>query len=138
MFIEAHELETMLEAHIIDQIVDNDRFIVNEVIREAMGRVESYLKVRYDTAKIFSRQGDERNFDIVSHTKVIAVYFLLLRSNVETVIEKWQSEYERTLNYLKGLVEGKPAPDLPLLTGEDGITITRMRIISNPKFNHYY
>lgn len=138
MFIETQELETMLEGHVIDEITGDDRRIVDEVIKEAVGRVESYLNVRYDTAKIFARRGRARNKDIMYHTKIIAVWTLLLRSNVETLLDKWQYEYERTIDYLKDLVSGTPSPDLPLLTDDDGNIITRMRSGSHRKFNHYY
>jgi phage gp36-like protein len=139
MFIENQELETMLDSHVIDEITGDGRNeIVTSVLLEATATVKAFLHSRYDVSLIFEAEGEERNYMIVRYVKVIAVWYLLLRCNADTLLSKWEEEYVRVINSLKELMSGKPSPDLPLRTDADGNPVSPLLFTSNKKFSHYY
>lgn len=141
-YLTKSDFNTAMYTHIIDEIADFDDSAVAQCIAVGIEQVKSYLKNRYDTAAIFSAEGDDRNPLILEYCKVVAVWELLKLCSAETLYEFWQQRYDRVIEWLEGVRDGKNTPDLPLLTRDidgDGNpdTLISMRYGSNPKFNHY-
>lgn len=123
-------------AHIIGEITEGDTQIVLQAIGAAIEEVRSYLRVRYDVAKVFAAEGPARNALILENTKVITVWNIIKLSNAETIYEMWKERYDRVINYLVKVADGDAAPDLPLLTNEKGDVVIKAKFGSNRKFNH--
>lgn len=136
MYLKAEELNGSMYAHIIDEITDGDTQIVLQAIEAAIEEVRSYLRVRYDVAKVFAAEGSARNALILENTKVITVWNIIKLSNAETIYEMWKERYDRVINYLVKVADGDAAPDLPLITNEKGDVVIKAKFGSNPKFNH--
>jgi phage gp36-like protein len=139
MYLSVKEMELVLEAHVIDQIVDDNRMIVAEAVKDAISEVESYLAVRYDTHKIFAAKGRNRNRDILRRVKIITVWNLITRSNAEVLYDIWERRYHNVVAYLEKIARpGFPSPDLPLLTDDFGEPVGKLQAGSRPKFEHSF
>lgn len=136
MYLKPEELNGSMYAHILNEITRGDTQIILQSIEAAIEEVRSYLRTRYDTAKVFSAEGPERNALILENTKVVTVWNIIKLSNVETIYDMWKERYDRVISYLSKVADGSIAPDLPLLTNEKGDVVIRARFSSNPKFHH--
>jgi len=139
MYLSVKEIELVIESHVIDQIVDDNRLIVAEAISDAISEVESYLAVRFDTQKIFAARGRNRNRDILRRVKIITVWNLITRSSAEVLYDIWERRYTNVIAWLEKIARpGFPSPDLPLLTDTSGDPVGRLRAGSRPKFEHSF
>lgn len=136
MYLKAEELNGSMYAHIIDEITGGDTQIVLQAIEAAIEEVRSYLRVRYDVARVFAAEGAARNALILENTKVVTVWNIIKLSNAETIYEMWKERYDRVINYLAKVADGDAAPDLPLITNEKGDVVIKAKFGSNPKFHH--
>jgi len=136
MFIESSELCTGLYAHVIDNIIQGDDQIAQQAIEAAIQEVQSYLSSRYDTDSIFAATGSNRNALVVENIKTVAIWNLLRLSSSETLYDAWRERYDRVIEYLKQVADGKIAPALPIKTDSSGNTVLKSRFGSNPKFKH--
>lgn len=136
MYLKAEELNGSMYAHIIDEITGGDTQIVLQAIEAAIEEVRSYLRVRYDVARVFAAEGSARNALILENTKVVTVWNIIKLSNAETIYEMWKERYDRVINYLAKVADGDAAPDLPLITNEKGDVVIKAKFGSNPKFHH--
>lgn len=125
-------------AHVITEITEGDEQIVLQAIEEAVEEVRSYLRPRYDTEKIFSAEGKERNALILGNVKVVTIWNIIKLSNAETIYEIWKERYDRVIKYLEGVADGSRTPSLPLLTDDEGEVRIKTRFGSNPKFTHSF
>lgn len=138
MFIETQEMNTVAYDWQMAGITP-DTAIVDRAILSAMAEVESYLAVKYDTKAIFAQRGDDRNVIVVEHTKSIAMWYLLRISNSDINYERVKEYYTSAKDWLKAVagLEGRNLnPDLPRKQ-ENGEVKSRIRMGSNPKFNHH-
>jgi phage gp36-like protein len=138
MFLNPSELESGIYGHVIDEIVQDDRDIVQQAIDAAVEEVKSYLAVRYDAAKVFGTAGAERNALALENVKIIAIWNLIKLSSAEMLYDVWRERYDRVVDGLKLVAAGRTAPDLPLLRTERGDVLSAVRSGSHEKFNHYY
>lgn len=136
MYLKPEELNGSMYAHILNEITRGDTQIILQAIEAAIEEVRSYLRTRYDTAKVFSAEGPERNALILENTKVVTVWNIIKLSNVETIYDMWKERYDRVISYLSKVADGSIAPDLPLLINEKGDVVIRARFGSNPKFHN--
>lgn len=136
MYLKVEELNGSMYAHIIEEITEGDTQIVLQAIEAAIEEVRSYLRIRYDVAKVFAAEGSARNALILENTKVITVWNIIKLSNAETIYEMWKERYDRVINYLEKVADGDAAPDLPLLTNDKGDVVIKAKFGSNPKFHH--
>lgn len=135
MFLTPSELTNNLYGHVIDNITQNDPQVSEQAISAAIGEMKSYLAA-YDADTIFSATGSARNPLILENTKVIAIWNILKLSSAETLYDTWRERYDRVVDFMTKVAEGKITPDLPVRTGSDGEISIRMRMGSNPKFTH--
>lgn len=135
-YLNTSELESGLYGHVIDEIVQDDRQIVQQAIDAAVEEVKSYLAVIYNVTEIFAQSGADRNALTLENVKVVAIWNLIKLSNAETLYDVWRDRYDRVIDYLKQAAAGKVSPGLPLLRGDDGEVLDTMRFGSNAKFTH--
>lgn len=136
MFLTPDELKTHIYAHVIDEITAGDRSIVLQAIEAAVEEARSYLATRYDTDKIFSAAGDERNALVLENVKIIAIWRVITICNVEVIYDMWRERYDRVVAYLRDVARGTISPSLPPITDTDGNTVLQAKFGSNPKFHH--
>ena len=136
MFLTADELKTTMYAHIIEEITEGDSSITEQAIDAAIEEARSYLSGRYDTDRIFSAEGRERNAMILENVKVMVIWHIITICNAETIYEMWKDRYDRITAYFTKVAKGTLAPRLPLLSDSSGEASLKMRFGSHTKFNH--
>lgn len=102
---------------VIDQ-TDNDN--LNRAIGYAMEEVASYLRSRYDVSKSFSKEGTERNPQLVMILCDVALYHLVAWLPKRIGFEIRETRYNNAISWLKDVQSGKATPDLDALTNETG------------------
>ena len=123
-------------AHIIDEITEGDSSITEQAIDAAIEEARSYLSGRYDTDRIFSAEGRERNAMVLENVKVMVIWHIITICNAETIYEMWKDRYDRITAYFTKVAQGTLAPRLPLLSDSSGEASLKMRFGSHKKFNH--
>lgn len=155
-FLTRQELITVARAEKVTRIADNDDLIIQQAINTAITEVKSRLtpnnkkawmdgRFRYDVNKIFSQTGDDRNDLILDITKVVALWWLILRNNPGVDYEVVAARYQFGIDYLKDLATGEANDGtLPLLqepVDENGDPISTAKPFSTgsrKKFAHDY
>jgi phage gp36-like protein len=84
----------------------------------ALEEVSSYLRSRYDMDKAFNCQGTERNAYFVMICCDIALYHLISWLPSRMGFEIRKERYERAIEWLVSVQNGKASPLLPLLIDE--------------------
>ena len=138
MFLSKSDFNTAMYAHVIDEISDSDDSALAQCIAVGIEQVKSYLKNRYDTDAIFSAEGDDRNALILEYCKVVAVWELLKLCSAETLYETWRERYDRVIEWLEGVRDGKNTPELPIRTDTEGNVGLVIKFGSNTKFHHNF
>ncbi len=87
---------------------------------EAIEEIAGYLRPKYDSNAIFSKEGDERNSLIVMYVCDCALYHMAASMPQKMGMEIRKERYERAIKWLEGVQAEKIIPDLPLETDEDG------------------
>lgn len=105
---------------------------------EAIEEISGYLRPKYDTNKIFSAQGEERNNYIVMITCDISLYHLYGSVPQKMGMEIRKERYERAIKWLEDVSRGTIVPDLPLATSESGESATPLRWGSAKKTNNIW
>lgn len=137
--ITASEITNIIYQETVDLITDSDTAIVEQAIAAAEEEVKSYLRGRYDTETIFNATGNDRNAMIVEQVKVVAVWHIIILCNADLIYEQWKERYDRVIAYLKLVAKGDASPELPVATDADtGEVESPIKVISNPKFSHYF
>lgn len=137
MFITQSELMSVIYDWQLDQITD-DPEIIDQAIMAAMEEAIGYLKSQYDTDKIFSTTGAERNVLLVEHIKSMAVWYLVRLSNADMIFERLKVYYDNAITWLSRISKKQIAPDLPLRTDDSGEVVSRIKMGSRAKFHHDY
>ena len=102
---------------VIDQADDQNR---ERAIGYAMEEVSSYLRSRYDVNKAFSKEGSERNQQLVMIVCDVALYHLVAWLPKRIGFEIRETRYNNAISWLKDVQSGKATPDLPVLTNDAG------------------
>ncbi|WP_413534062.1 phage protein Gp36 family protein [Empedobacter brevis] len=96
----------------------------------AIDQIKNYISGFYDTVKIFSAQGTERNSFIVMITIDCALYHLYTSLAPNHIPKHRTDRYADALEWLKGIAGGKKA-DLPRIVDEQtGKPKSTIRIVS--------
>jgi phage gp36-like protein len=77
--------------------------------------IESYLRARYDVAKIFGTTADNRSQLIITYMIDVALYTVHSRHGRVAMPEKRIDRYDQAVEWLKMVAAGKISADLPLL-----------------------
>ena len=138
MFIQTNEMHTVIDEYKLLEMTDNNDKITAECLLAAQSRVESYLRARYDTAALFSAQGDERNPELVMIVKNFALWFIVQRHNIDVLYSRVKEAYDIDVAYLTRIAEGKITPSWPLLQTDGGNPVGTIRMGSNKKVDLSY
>lgn len=111
-FITPEELNTHLYRENIEAISRDDETVVIAAIDAAVSEAKGYLSA-YDTEKIFSAEGAERNALLLIFVKDIAVWHFINLCNAGTELQLRQDRYERAVAWLRQVQKGEVTPDLP-------------------------
>ena len=122
-------------AHIIDEITEGDSSITEQAIDAAIEEARSYLSGRYDTDRIFSAEGRERNAMVLENVKVMVIWHIITICNAETIYEMWKDRYDHITAYFTKVAQGTLAPRRPRLSDSSGEASLKMRFGSHKKFN---
>lgn len=155
-FLTKEELKSVIRQNKVTHISDSDDTIVQMAINAGVTEVSSRItpnnkkswsdgRLKYDVEAIFKAEGNDRNPLILELTKVVALWWLIMRCNAGVHYEVIRDRYEAAIEYLKDLASGE-ANDatLPLIeqpTDEDGNPISEAKPFvmgSRKKFNHEY
>lgn len=135
-FITPEELNTHLYRENIEAISREDETVVIAAIDAAVSEAKGYLSA-YDTEKIFSAEGAERNALLLIFVKDIAVWHFINLCNAGTELQLRQDRYERAVAWLRQVQKGEVTPDLPGIDTDgkpEGIYIYG----SNPKRTQHF
>lgn len=87
---------------------------------EAVEEMAGYLRPKYDTERVFSASGTERNRLVVMYACDIAIYHMAASTPQKMGMEIRRERYERAVRWLEGVQAGKIVPDLPLAVDGNG------------------
>lgn len=138
MYLTKEDLYTVIEQHVLDAIIEDDPDAVPESIDTAIDTIRNYLCQRYDVAIIFSAEGADRNKHILSIARTLTVWEFISRNNNDILYDKWEERYQEAIRFLEKVASGAIAPDLPLITDDEGNVRSKLKFGSNPKFNHSF
>lgn len=138
-YIDPAELNTAIYQYQLLEITEHDNDIVLQNIAAAEAEARGYLAALYDVDTIFSSTGAAREPLLMEIIKNIAIYHIARLSNVDMLYKQIQDRYDRAIVWLKGVRDGKTVANLPhLIDASTGEAVSKFRIVSNTKFNHYF
>lgn len=150
-FLTIQELKTVAKTEHVQVIAGMDDTIIQECVNSGITEVMSRLtpstkrnsfdgRQRYDVQAIFAKEGDQRHALILSYTKIVALWHLIIRGNAGVHYEVIQDRYDRAVAYMTALADGDATDlTLPTLPDEDGEAENKpkpFRMGSRRKFNH--
>ncbi|HQW47244.1 MAG TPA: DUF1320 family protein [Chitinophagaceae bacterium] len=141
-FLTIAELETHLYGEITEEINRGDDDITQQAIDVALDEVKGYI-TKYDLDLIFNPLAPEdRNNKLLSVTKDIAVWHLLLLSNPNVELQIRQIRYEDAVKWLANVQKGTIDPLLPLpaptVIEGNGSVDGAIKWESNPKRKNHF
>jgi phage gp36-like protein len=135
-FITNTDLLTAIYQEQLDAITREDDAIPQFGIDAAVEEMKGYLSPKYDTDKIFAKEGTGRNNLLVTFCRDIAVYHIINLSNPGVDYKSKEARYNRAVEWLKHVQSGKVnPPDLDLNTEEEDNEIL---MSSNTKRTNHY
>lgn len=134
MFITKEEIYTHLYPESIKSISGNDEDDLTFAIDAAIGEIKSHLHA-YDTDKLFTAEGKDRNAYLLLMVKNVAVWHYIVKANPNINYEDRLYRYETTKRTLVDIQNGKTVPDFPKREDDKGneIDTSGIMIGSNPK-----
>ena len=135
-FLNETDLYTSVYPQLLDAIKQEDETIVSFGIDSSLEEAEGYLKDKYDTETIFSKEGSERNNLLVMMCRDLAVFNIIGISNPGIDYEDKKTRAQSARSWLKAVQKGTTKPSLPLKPEEQQATIIASG--SNAKRNQHY
>lgn len=135
MIVTIEEMNTVVDEYKLQQITDNNDDITRNCIRAAESRTLSYLMNRYSIDKIRELPADAPALaDLKEIIKIIALYNLLQRHNIDMHYSSVFESYKLQIEYLEKVASGKVSLiGLPSATSEDGTPVRRLEMGSRDK-----
>lgn len=120
-FLTADDLKLVIRDQQLNNLVDNDSALIDLAESEAIEKVKTYLRNRYDVEDVFAQSGTDRNKLVVSLVRDLALYYMAKRQNPRAVPDHIKECHEEAIQVLSDIAEGKAHPNLPALPlDEDG------------------
>lgn len=101
----------------------------------AINQIKNYLAGRYDIAKIFAAEDDERNSHIVMIVIDCTLYHLYSGTVPKRMPEIRSQRYQDALDWLKLVSTGDASADLPIKTDDNGNQLQGIKISSKYPMN---
>lgn len=118
-FITKSDLASHYYTEKIDVITRGDDMKVDTAIDAAIAETKGYLGA-FDTDAIFATTDKSRHALLLTFTKDIAIWHLIVICNAGADIELRQARYERAIKWLEKVQKGDIAADLPTAKDDDG------------------
>jgi len=117
MFITIEDLYSKIRKHDLEQITGGDEIIAEHAISSAVAEIMGYLE-RYDTDRIFSAKGEDREGLLVSFAVDIAVYEIVAIARPNTDLTDRRERRNRAIDYLKQVRDDNISTPWPLKEGD--------------------
>lgn len=118
-FIEKIDLQKQIETDMLNAVADNDDTAITNAIDQSVGKARDMLSSQFDVATIFAKTGANRHTVLLAHCVAMAIYNLWRFTDPLGVPALRVDGYKEATDWLKGLVAGKYATELPASTGGD-------------------
>ncbi|MEG1936988.1 MAG: phage protein Gp36 family protein [Rikenellaceae bacterium] len=132
MFINKYDLKSVVELYQIEEYTGGDDVHLDMAINTAIEEVRGYLS-RYDTDKIFSASGSQRSPLVLEITKIVTLYYMAQKCNVDIVFENVKSRYDNAIKKLLDINKGVLNPGFPTIKNTDGTSNVMFACGSNKK-----
>lgn len=109
MYLTPEELKTHAYDEEISEIIRDDETIAYACIDMAIELATSKLMKHYNTADIFSAEGEQRNPLVLKIVKDIAVWELIGLANPSIDYPDKKYRYEQAVDWLTAVYKGMPA-----------------------------
>jgi len=138
MFLTQTDYKTLIQDHILSQVINDDVELLDQAELMAISEMESYLSARYDTQAIFAATGTNRHQALVMFALDMTIYHLHSRVSPRNISQLREERYNRAIEWLQNVVKGKLNPGLPILKNEDGEQTSVIKWGSNDKLTHQF
>ena len=119
MFIDNDDYLITADEYTRDIICRSDENKLRKAEKIAIEEISGYLRSRYDIAKAFTMQGDDRNEKLVQVTVDLSIYYLVKALPGSMSSEVYDALYSNALIWLKDIQAGRCSPDLPTYIDEE-------------------
>lgn len=120
MFIEEYDYKIVIGEAAMKVVTQADPMNRENAELEALEEVAGCLRPKYDTGKIFTATGLDRNRQVLMCAIDIALYHMVASLPNRMGMDIRKERYERAIAWLKDVQSGKVIPDLPLAADESG------------------
>jgi phage gp36-like protein len=138
MFLTQTDYKTLIQDHILSQVINDDVELLDQAELMAISEMESYLSARYDTQAIFAATGTNRHQALVMFALDMTIYHLHSRVSPRNISQLREERYNRAIEWLQNVAKGKLNPGLPILKNEDGEQTSVIKWGSNDKLTHQF
>jgi len=135
-FIEYNDYLAVIKDRHLKQVLEDDLTLLDLAEDTAVAIVRDALHTRYDVDAIFNSTGADRPRQVMRWVKTIALYLVHERIPDRVVPERIVSDYERTMDILRDIEDGKMSVDLPRIQDDEGADLTKFRWGSRPARGH--
>ena len=120
-FLKQTDYNAQIRSQILGIITNDTEDTLHLAELAAQEEIESHLRVRFDVAKIFDvdQQDADRSKLIVLYMVDIALYHLHSNITPDNVPEIRYLRYQRAMEWLKKVADGKLTPSLPEYENQD-------------------
>ncbi|TGG40535.1 phage protein Gp36 family protein [Duncaniella freteri] len=119
MFLTLDDYRGVCDEYELKQITQNEETRLTAEAA-AMEQIGSYLRYRYDMARVFASEGSDRNAMLVQCAVNISLWLMVHRLPQNMGHERRECLYNDAIKWLRDIQAGKASPDLPLYESEDG------------------
>lgn len=130
MFITSEDFKVVATEAALKTITQADADNVDNAIAEAVEEVAGYLRPKYDCERIFAAEGTGRNRQLVMYTADIALYNMVACLPQRMGSDVRQQRYDRAIEWLEQVRDGKIVPDLPIATDSEGNGLSSAGVLS--------
>jgi phage gp36-like protein len=136
MFLIKDDYKLLIKQDLLEVVIQQDDTIRTQAELAAQAEIESYLRVRYDVAAIFSAVATDRHPQILMYMIDVALFHMHSRINPRNIPELREVRYNQAIDWLKAVAKGSIAPNLPALASDQPSNRTVWG--SQPKANNFY
>jgi len=115
IFITIEELKIRKFQSLVNDVSEDNDYILNELESFAIDEIKSYLKGRYDVEFIFNQKGIKRSPIIRRIATDMMMCMLWERTNSNEIPDSMQERCDKNTTWLKDVSKGIISPDLPVL-----------------------
>lgn len=110
-FITIDDFPASVHDDILTALIKGDQQKIDDNIDRSIDEMRAYLSGRYDNAKIFAKEGDERNKYLLRLALNITMYWIYKIHNPRKLTQHIVDDYERTLETLEKIQKGTINPE---------------------------